>query len=76
MTDPAAREREVTEILDEWDWVDGACLVGGYAVSAYGKPRYSRDLDFVMSMGVVNSPVLGVHFSPLPYEPLPPSFAG
>lgn len=48
MTDPAAREREVTEILDDWDWVDGTCLVGGYAVSAYGKPRYSRDLDFVI----------------------------
>jgi len=38
----------VTAILDGWDWSDGACLVGGYAVSAYGRPRYSRDLDFVI----------------------------
>jgi hypothetical protein len=48
LTDPASREREVTEILGAWNWDDGACLVGGYAVSAYGKPRYSRDLDFVI----------------------------
>ena len=38
----------MTAILDGWDWSDGACLVGGYAVSAYGRPRYSRDLDFVI----------------------------
>lgn len=48
MTDPASREREVTAILDGWRWDDGACLIGGYAVSAYGRPRHSRDLDFVI----------------------------
>ena len=49
MTDPAAREREALAILNGWDWSEGACLVGGYAVSAYGKPRHSKDLDFVIS---------------------------
>lgn len=48
MTDPAAREREIGEILDAWDWSRGDCLIGGYAVAAYGKPRYSRDLDFLI----------------------------
>lgn len=69
MTDPAAREREVTEILDQWDWVDGACLVGGYAVSAYGKPRYSRDLDFVIpepSKGPTEERLADIGFSVRP----------
>lgn len=48
MVDPVVREHEVTGILDRWDWEDGACLIGGYAVAAYAKPRYSRDLDFVI----------------------------
>jgi hypothetical protein len=48
VTDPASREREATAILDGWNWSNGACLIGGYAVSAYGKPRHSRDLDFVI----------------------------
>jgi hypothetical protein len=48
LTDKAAREREAIEILEDWDWSDGSCIIGGYAVSAYGRPRYSRDLDFVI----------------------------
>jgi hypothetical protein len=48
LTGPADREREVTAVLDAWDRREGECLIGGYAVSAYGKPRYSRDLDFVI----------------------------
>lgn len=48
MTDPGAREREVTGLLNGWDWSRGGCLIGGYAVAAYARPRYSRDLDFVI----------------------------
>jgi hypothetical protein len=48
LTDPGAREREVTGLLNGWDWTGGGCLIGGYAVSAYARPRYSRDLDFVI----------------------------
>lgn len=48
MTDPAVRELQVIQILDAWDWRNGSCLIGGYAASAYGRPRYSRDLDFVV----------------------------
>jgi hypothetical protein len=51
LTDPAARELEALAILDQWDWSSGGCLIGGYAVSAYGRPRHSRDLDFVIPSG-------------------------
>lgn len=48
MIDPVAREHEAIQILDEWKWNEEACLIGGYAISAYGRPRHSRDLDFVI----------------------------
>lgn len=48
MTEPVAREKQAIQILDEWTWNEEACLIGGYAVSAYGRPRHSRDLDFVV----------------------------
>jgi len=48
VTDTGERERFVTALLDSWPWELGGCLVGGYAVAAYGKPRYSRDADFVI----------------------------
>lgn len=48
MTDLAAREKEVAALLDEWQWELGGCMIGGYAVAAYGKPRYSQDLDFAI----------------------------
>lgn len=48
MVDPAAREREVAELLDAWPWDHGGVVIGGYAISAYGKPRYSDDLDVLI----------------------------
>jgi hypothetical protein len=48
VTGPGERERVLTTLLDSWPWNLGGCLVGGYAVSAYGKPRYSQDADFVV----------------------------
>ena len=48
MVDAAARERAVLTLLDEWPWDAGGVLIGGYAISAYGAPRYSMDLDVVI----------------------------
>lgn len=45
---PAERERQVAELLDEWPWHLGAVLIGGYAVAAHGRARYSEDVDFVI----------------------------
>lgn len=51
LPDPAAREAAVVRLLDGWPWQHGAVIVGGYAVSAYGSPRYSDDLDLVLPKG-------------------------
>ena len=49
MLDPDERERRVAELLETWpDGLRGV-LVGGYAVAAYGTPRYSVDVDVVVS---------------------------
>lgn len=48
MVDVAARERAVLALLDEWPWDVGGVLIGGYAISAYGPPRYSVDVDVVI----------------------------
>ena len=48
MVDVAARERAVLALLDEWPWDTGGVLIGGYAISAYGPPRYSVDVDVVI----------------------------
>lgn len=48
MIDPDARERAVLELLDRWPWNLGGVIIGGYAVLAYGPPRYSDDLDIVI----------------------------
>jgi hypothetical protein len=45
------REAQAVELLDGWPWEGGGCLVGGYAVAAYGQPRFSQDLDFVLPEG-------------------------
>lgn len=42
------REAAAIGLLDRWPWSDGGCLIGGYAVAAYGKPRFSQDLDIVL----------------------------
>ncbi len=48
MVDVAARERAVLALLDKWPWGSGGVLIGGYAISAYGPPRYSVDVDVVV----------------------------
>ena len=48
LVDFAARERAVLALLDEWPWDAGGVLIGGYAISAYGPPRYSVDVDVVI----------------------------
>jgi hypothetical protein len=44
---PADREKDAVDLLDRWPRELRAVLIGGYAVSAYGPPRYSVDLDLV-----------------------------
>lgn len=48
--DPAAREREVAELLDRWPWDVGGVIIGGYAIAAFGAPRYSTDIDIVVKL--------------------------
>lgn len=48
MADPAERERDVARLLDRWPWQYGGVIIGGYAVAAYGFPRYSTDVDLVV----------------------------
>ena len=48
LVDVAARERAALILLDEWPWDAGGVLIGGYAISAYGPPRYSVDVDVVI----------------------------
>jgi hypothetical protein len=49
LIDPATRERAVLALLEEWPWHLGGVLIGGNAMSAYGPPRYSIDVDIVVS---------------------------
>jgi hypothetical protein len=46
-----AREAEAARFLDEFPWETGAVLIGGYAVAAYGPPRFSADVDLVLPRG-------------------------
>lgn len=48
--DDAAREREVAELLDRWPWDLGGVIIGGYAIAAFGAPRYSTDIDIVVPL--------------------------
>jgi Nucleotidyl transferase AbiEii toxin, Type IV TA system len=48
LTDLDARERTVLSLLDRWPWELGGVVIGGYAVIAYGPPRYSNDVDIVI----------------------------
>ena len=47
MIDPDERERRVIEVLGRWPTALAGVLIGGYAVAAYGRPRYSVDVDIV-----------------------------
>jgi len=42
------REAAAIDLLDRWPWSEGGCLIGGYAVAAYSKPRFSQDVDLVL----------------------------
>ena len=48
MTSQIDREAAAIRFLDRWPWREGGCLIGGYAVAAYGKPRFSQDVDLVL----------------------------
>ena len=48
LTDLDARERAVLSLMDRWPWDLGGVVIGGYAVIAYGPPRYSDDVDVVL----------------------------
>lgn len=47
VVDSVKREQAVLRLLDEWPWNFGGTVIGGYAIDAYGKPRYSDDIDLV-----------------------------
>lgn len=38
------------DLLDSWPWNFGGVLIGGYAIAAYGRPRYSDDVDIVATV--------------------------
>lgn len=46
--DTEIRERQALNLLDSWPWQFGGTVIGGYAISSYGRPRYSNDLDLVI----------------------------
>ena len=48
--DPVDREKKALELLDAWPWKLGGVLIGGYAIAAYGRPRYSDDIDIVIPL--------------------------
>jgi Nucleotidyl transferase AbiEii toxin, Type IV TA system len=50
LIDPDERERQVVSLLESWPSRTPGVLVGGYAVAAYGTPRYSVDVDIVVSI--------------------------
>ncbi len=53
--DPDSRERAAVQLLDDWPWDLGGVVIGGYAVCAYGPPRYSTDVDVVIPFASANA---------------------
>jgi hypothetical protein len=49
--DTDSRDRTTLRLLDRWPWEHGGVLIGGYAICAYGPPRYSIDVDVVIPIG-------------------------
>jgi hypothetical protein len=45
----ANREKKILGLLNIWPWKSGGVLIGGYAIAAYGVPRFSNDADIVIS---------------------------
>jgi hypothetical protein len=50
-TDPVARESQAIAFLDSFPRNVEPILIGGYAVAAYGRPRFSVDVDLVLPSG-------------------------
>lgn len=50
-TDPVARESQIIAFLDSIPRNVKPILIGGYAVAAYGRPRFSVDVDLVLPSG-------------------------
>jgi hypothetical protein len=50
MDDNRRRVEGVFEAAEKLSGVDGFVMVGGYAVSARGRPRFSHDLDLVVAV--------------------------
>lgn len=48
VVDKIEREQDVLQLLNNWPWDLGGVIMGGYAICAYGKPRYSDDIDIVI----------------------------
>jgi hypothetical protein len=48
VTGPEERELEALALLDQWPGEVKGVVIGGYAVSAYARARYSVDLDLVI----------------------------
>jgi hypothetical protein len=46
--DPIQRESEVAQFLENLQRTGPSVLIGGYAVAAYGPPRFSVDVDLVL----------------------------
>jgi len=46
--DPVARESQVIAFLDHFPRDLSPILIGGYAIAAYGPPRFSVDVDLVL----------------------------
>lgn len=61
MIDPSARERAATDLLDAWPWELGAVVIGGYVNAAYGRLRYSNDLDFVIPVDALQGHLDWLH---------------
>ena len=45
--------KEFIELLNEYEV--RYLVVGGYAVGAYGRPRYTGDIDFWIAISIENS---------------------
>jgi len=72
--DPAKREKAVTNLLDAWPWDLGGIIIGGYVNAAYGKPRYSNDVDFVLPVKNLGAHLKWLHGQKPPFvdERIPP----
>ncbi|MFZ1023282.1 MAG: nucleotidyl transferase AbiEii/AbiGii toxin family protein [Thermoplasmata archaeon] len=47
--DPDEREQQVASLLAQWPADLSGVLIGGFAVAAYGRARYSEDVDILAS---------------------------